>query len=108
MWYSKQLRLVRRARRAAKTQQRELLALELAGLTAVTLHAGPQHLTIGIERAAGAQVVDTLNEALRERRRALQAEARQLHQDWQESVMLRARSSPTGQDHPSVAGNTPQ
>lgn len=108
MWYSKQLRLVRRARRTAKTQQHQLLALELAGLTAVTVHAGPQHVTIAIERAAGAQLVDTLREALRERRRALQVEARQLHQDWQESAQLRARPAPASQDQPPVAGNAPQ
>ena len=38
MWYRKQLRLVRRARRVARAQQHQLLALELDGLTAITLH----------------------------------------------------------------------
>lgn len=101
MWYSKQLRLVRQARRAAKTQQYQLLALELQGITAITLYAGTQELTIAIERTAGAQVVDTLNETLRDRRRALKAEARQLRHDWQESEDLRARRAPTSQDQPS-------
>ena len=100
MWYSKQLRQVRRARKVARTQQHQLLALELEGIVALTLHSATQTLTVPIERAAGAQVVDTLREALRERRRVLKTEARQLHQDWQESETLRARKGPLRPDQP--------
>ena len=91
MWYSKQLRQVRRARKVARRQQNQMLSLELEGIVALTLHSATQTLLVPIERAAGAQVVDTLREALRERRQVLKTEARQLHQDWQESEALRAR-----------------
>ena len=90
MWYSKQLRQVRRARKVAKTQQHQLLVLELEGIVALTLHSATQTLLVPIQRAAGAQVVDTLREALRDHRRTLKTEARQLRQDWQESEKLRA------------------
>lgn len=91
MWYSKQLRQVRRARKVARTQQHQLVALELEGIVALTLHSVTQTLTVPIEREVGAQVVDTLREALRERRQVLKTEARQLRQDWWESEMLRVR-----------------
>ena len=91
MWCSKQLRRVRRARRAAKTQQHQLLTLELEGIVALTRHAATQTLTVPIEQGAGAQGVDTLRETLRERRQALKREARQLRQDWQQSALLNHR-----------------
>ena len=97
MWYSKQLRQVRRARQAVRAQQHQLLALELEGSVALTLHAVTQSLTVPIERAVGAQVVETLREALRGRRQVLKTEARQLRQDWQESETLRARKAPLSQ-----------
>ena len=100
MWYSKQLRQVRRARKVARTQQHQLLALELEGIVAVTLHSATQTLTVPIERAEGAQVVDTLREALRERRQVLKTEARELRHDWQESETLRARKEKTRPDQP--------
>lgn len=95
MWYRKQLRLVRRARRVARAQQHQLLALELDGLTAITLHTHNQQLTIAIERADAGQLVDSLREALRDRRRTLKREAGQLRQDWQESQRLRKQERPT-------------
>ena len=55
MWYSKQLRQVRRARQAARAQQHQLLEMELEGIVAITLHAVTQSLTVATERAAGAQ-----------------------------------------------------
>jgi hypothetical protein len=91
MWYSKQLRLLRWARKVAKAQQYELLALELEGINAITLHTTTYRLTVPIERETGGQLVDTLREALRDRHRVLQTEARQLRQDWQESKALRDR-----------------
>ena len=96
MWYSKQLRLVRRARKVARNQQHQLLALELDGIVAITLHSATRTLTIATERTAGAQVVDTLREALRDRRRLLQTETCQLRRDRQESDDLRTRKSPPG------------
>lgn len=57
----------------------------------IVLHSTTQTLTVAVERPAGAQVVDTLREALRDRRQALKTEARQLHQDWQETESLRTR-----------------
>ena len=106
MWYSKQLRQVRRARKVARAQQHQLLALELEGIVALTLHSVTQTLTIPIERAAGAQVVDTLREALRERRQELKAEAQQLRQDWQESEMLRAQKGPSFPNQSLASENT--
>ena len=97
MWYSKQLRQVRRARQAARAQQHQLLEMELEGIVALTLHAATRTLRVPIERAAGAQVVEALREALRDRRQVLKTEARQLRQDWQESETLRARKAPLSQ-----------
>ena len=54
MWYSKQLRLVRRARKVAKTQQSDLFAIEMEGIVSITLQSATGTLTIPIERAAGA------------------------------------------------------
>ena len=82
------LQQLRRAGKRAKRQQRRLAQLELAGLTAVTLHAHTQQLTVIIERATGAPLVDVLREALRDRRQAFQAEARQVRQDWLEGETL--------------------
>ena len=93
MWYSKQLRQVRRARQAARAQQHQLLEMELEGIVALTLHSATRILRVPIERAAGTQVVETLREALRGRRQVLKTEARQLRQDWQESETLRARKA---------------
>ena len=97
MWYSKQLRQVRRARQVVRAQQHQLLEMELEGIVAITLHAVTQSLTVAIERAAGAQVVEALREALRDRRQVLKTEARQLRQDWQGSETLRARTAPLSQ-----------
>ena len=105
MWYSKQLRRVRRARQVARTQQHRLLDLELEGIVALTLHSATRTLLVPIERTAGAQVVDTLREVLRERRRALKTEACQLRRDWQESETLRAQKLPSGPAQP-LAGET--
>jgi hypothetical protein len=92
MWYSKQLRKVRRARKVARTQQHELLNLELEGVVAITLHSITRTLTVPTERTAGVQVIDLLGQGLREHRQMLKEEARQLRQDWQESEALRGRS----------------
>jgi hypothetical protein len=106
MWYSKHLRLVRRARQVAKTRQQQLLALDLEGIVALTLHSATQTLTVPIERPDGAQVVDTLREALRDHRRLLKVEARQLRQAWQESDGLRGRKFASVRDGP-VTGEAP-
>jgi len=96
MCYRKHLRQVRRARRRAKAQQRALLALELEGFVALTLHTVTETLTVPIEREVGAQVADTLREALRERRRALKTEAGQLRRDGGENAYRqdKARAEP--------------
>lgn len=89
MCYRKHLRQVRRARRRAKAQQRALLTLELEGFVALTLHTVTETLTVPIEREVGAQVADTLREALRERRRALKTEVGQLRRDGDENAYRR-------------------
>lgn len=95
MWYKKQLKLVRRARRHAKHHQQHLVRLELEGLVTVQLHSLTETLTLPISAAVGAQLADVLREALRDRRQELQAEARQLEDDWRESQALRARDKAT-------------
>lgn len=94
MSYRRDLKQLRRASKLARRQQRQLANLELAGLTAVTLHAHTQHLTIAIERLTGAPLVDVLREALRDRRQACEAEARQVHQTWLEDELLEGRLIP--------------
>lgn len=94
MCYRKHLHQVRRARRRAKEQQRALLTLELEGFVALTLHTATETLTVPIERAVGAQVADTLREALRERRRFLKTEARQLRRDGGENAYRRGKNLP--------------
>ncbi|MGI4873052.1 MAG: hypothetical protein ACRYFX_17980 [Janthinobacterium lividum] len=108
MWYSKQLRLVRRARKIGKTQQSDLFAIEMEGIVSITLRSATGELTIPIERAAGAQVVDTLRDTLRDRRRTLKQEARQLRQDWQESERLHARKKLADRDQLPADGRPPQ
>ena len=72
MSYRRDLKLLRRAQKQAKRQLRQLAKLELTGLTAVTLHAHTRQVTITLASATGAPFTDTLREALRERRQALQ------------------------------------
>ncbi|MGI4736067.1 MAG: hypothetical protein ACRYG7_12900 [Janthinobacterium lividum] len=97
MSYRRDLKRVRRARKLAKRQQRQLAQLELLGITAVTLHTTTGRLTIAIERQTGSPLVDTLRESLRDRRRALQAEARQLRQVWQANERLSAPTASAGE-----------
>lgn len=95
MSYRRDLRLVRRARKQAKQQQRQLAALELTGLTAVTLHAHDRHLTIVLAAPTGAPFTDSLRELLRERRQALQTEAQQLRRAWLQEQQLRDPNAPS-------------
>lgn len=94
MSYRRDLRQLRRARKLAKRQQRQLATIELVGITAVTLHANWEYLTIAVERLTAAPFVDILREALRDRRQALQAEARQLRRDCLEGERLDAGLAP--------------
>lgn len=94
MSYRRDLRRLRRARRLAKRQLRQLAAFELTGLTAITLHAHTRQLTIPLVSTTGAPFTDTLREALRERRQALQAETHQLRLMWLEDEQLRCRPAP--------------
>jgi hypothetical protein len=107
MCYRKHLRQVRRARRRAKAQQRALLALELEGFVALTLHTVTETLTVPIEREVGAQVADTLREALRERRRALKTEAGQLRRDGGENAYRQGKACPAPAAHPPAATPPP-
>ncbi len=94
MSYRRDLKQLRRAQKQAKRQLRQLAELELTGLTAVTLHAHSQQVTITLASATGAPFTDTLREALRERCQALQAEAQQLLLTWLEDEQLRDRPAP--------------
>lgn len=102
MCYRKHLRQVRRARHLAKVQQRTLLTLELEGFVALTLHTVTETLTVPIEREVGAQVADTLREALRERRLALKTEAQQLRRDGGENAYRRGKAQGVPAAHPPV------
>jgi hypothetical protein len=95
MSHRRDLRLLRRAQKLAKRQQRQLDALELTGLTAVTLHAHNQQVTIALTCPTGAPFTDTLREMLRDRRQALQAQTRQLRRVWLEDEQLCDRPDPT-------------
>jgi hypothetical protein len=94
MSYRRDLKLLRRAQKQAKRQMRQLAELELTGLTAITLHAHTRQVTITLTSATGAPFTDTLWEALRERRQALQVEAQQLLLTWLEDEQLRERPAP--------------
>ncbi|MGI4743305.1 MAG: hypothetical protein ACRYG7_49775 [Janthinobacterium lividum] len=83
------LKYLRRAQKQAKRQLRQLIKLEITGLTAVTLYAHSRQVTITLASATGAPFTDTLREILRERRQALQAETRQLLLTWLEDEQLR-------------------
>ena len=100
MWYTKQLRQVRRARKSARAQQHKLLEMELEGVVAITLHTVSQSLTVATERESGVQVIDLLGQALRERRQFLQTEARALLENWEESERLQARKERLLPDQP--------
>jgi hypothetical protein len=93
MSYRRDLKYLRRAQKQAKHQMRQLAKLELTGLTAITLHAHTRQVTVMIASATGAPFTDALREALRERRQALQAEARQLLATWLEDEQLRDQSA---------------
>jgi hypothetical protein len=94
MSYRRDLKLLRRARKQAKRQLRQLTELEFTGLTAITLHAHTRQVTITLTSATGAPFTDTLREALRERRQALRAEAKHLLLTWLEDEQLRERPAP--------------
>lgn len=94
MSYRRDLRHLRRARRLAKYQLRQLAAFELTGLTAVTLHAHTRQLMITLVSATGAPFTDAIRETLRERRQALQAEAQQILATWLEDEQLRIPPTP--------------
>jgi hypothetical protein len=96
MSYRRDLKLLRRAQKQAKRQLRQLAELELTGLTAVTLHAHTRQVTIRLTSATGAPFTDTLREALRERRQALQIEAQQLLLTWLKDEQLHERPVPAG------------
>jgi uncharacterized protein (DUF2342 family) len=88
------LKLLRRAQKQTKRQLRQLAELEITGLTAITLHAHAQQVTITLASAKGAPFTDTLREALRERRQALQVESRQLLLTWLADEQLHERPAP--------------
>lgn len=94
MSYRHDLKLLRRARQQAKQQQRQLAALELTGLTAITLHTYAGQLTIPLCSATGAPFTDNLRELLRDRRQALQAETQHLRRAWLEDQQLRDPDAP--------------
>jgi hypothetical protein len=94
MWYQRQLRQLKRARQRTRMQQHALARLELEGIVALTLHTASRNLLVAVERETGAQTADMLREALRDRRRQLKAEARQLRRAAEENAALRSGATP--------------
>lgn len=97
MSYRRDLKHLRRAGKLAKRQLRQLAAFELTGLTAVTLHAHTRQLTITLTSPTGSPFTDTLREALRERRQAIQAAAQHLLATRLEDEQLRDRPAPAAE-----------
>ena len=95
MSYRRDLQRLRRARKQAKRHLRQLAEFELTGLTAVTLHAHTRQVMIPLVSATGAPFTDALREVLRERRQALQAEARHVRLAWLEDEQLRDPAAPS-------------
>jgi hypothetical protein len=91
------LKYLRRAQKQATRQMRQLAKLEITGLTAITLHAHTQKVTVILASVTGTPFTDALREALRERRQALQAEARQLLATWLEDEQFRDQSAPAAE-----------
>jgi len=91
MWYKQQLQRVRQARKAVKHQQDQLLILELEGVVAVQLHTLTSTLSLPISHEVASQLADVLREALRDRRKQLKGEAKQLTHDQRESQELRVK-----------------
>jgi hypothetical protein len=91
MWYKQQLKRVRKARKAIKQQQNQLLVLELEGVIAVQLHTLTSTLSLTVPREVTSQVADLLREALSERLTMLKADASQLLDDQQESKEIQAQ-----------------
>lgn len=88
MWYSKQLRRLRKARQALKGQQQALADLELEGFVALTIHSLTRSITVPVEASVVAQAVDLLREEIRSRRRSFKIDARQLRRNWREHDIL--------------------
>lgn len=102
MWYQRQQRQLKRARQQARAQQRLLFELEIEGIVALTLHTVFRTLTVGVEREMGAQTADALREALRDRRRQLKAEARQLRRAGAENASHRVGTASAGPPNSSA------
>ncbi|MGI4736641.1 MAG: hypothetical protein ACRYG7_15820 [Janthinobacterium lividum] len=93
MWYGKHLRRLRKTRQTLKRQQQLLLDLEFEGMVAITLHSVTGKLTITLEHELIMQAADLLREGLRDRRKQLKIEARQLRRDWSETELLEERAA---------------
>lgn len=102
MWYGKHLRRLRKARQVLKRQQQQLLDLELEGLVAITLHSVTGRLTITMEHEVIMQAVDLLREGLRDRRKQLKTEAKQLRYNWSETEILQDRPTQRSQSMPGL------
>lgn len=103
MWYGKHLRRLRKARQVLKRQQQQLLDLELEGLVAITLHSVSDRLTITMEHEVIMQAVDLLREGLRDRRKQLKTEAKQLRYNWSETEALQDHSAQRSQSVPGLS-----
>lgn len=66
---------MRRARRLARAQRRQLLVLELDGLVGLTFHTLTRQLTVRLSPEVATQVIEAVRADLRERQQALKQEA---------------------------------
>lgn len=69
---------MRRAGKALRAQQRQVLTIELEGLVVLTLHSVTASLTVPLDGDTAALLVSLLLEVLRERRQQLRHEAAEL------------------------------
>jgi hypothetical protein len=97
MWYGKHLRRLRKTRQILKRQQQQLLDLEFEGMVAITLHSVKSKITITLEHELIMQAADLLREGLRDRRKQLKTEAKQLRRNWSETELLEERATQKNQ-----------
>jgi len=102
MSYRRDLKRLGRARQQLKHQRHELLALELEGIVTLTLHSVARSLTLALQPETRSELVDLLLEAIRQRRLALQGEADQTRENWQQDLNRQKPPAPEGSSTPAL------
>jgi hypothetical protein len=103
MSYRRDLQRLRRAQKQLKRQLHKLSALDLAGIVTLTLHSLAQSLTLALQPETRSELLDLLLAAICQRRLALQGEADQTRENWQQEL---DRQKPPTLDEPSPPVST--